>query len=249
MAPVGWKTPKQASARVYHYSKQLCDGEVVKIEKKTKLGREAELETWRCWWVRERAEVYMLSLPSGNSGMVYSSLKFMQRTDSAPNPQLSGGIPQALYNNWEPRWGKLHFLNWTSSKDHCGLQYHRRPFRCRWSVLLPQTVMKPGIHVDICNLCCWSKPRWCPQALPFLGAMLMWVACVNHLSPCWGLRSVQPLRAISESGILILPRALLMSVTLVFLDKVAVVLKVSALIIFCRNTAYFWKENKEELTK
>lgn len=67
VAPVGWKTPKQAQARVYHYSKQICDGEVVKIEEKNRAGDRGR--TGDLMALMDEREVYMLSLLSGNSGM------------------------------------------------------------------------------------------------------------------------------------------------------------------------------------
>lgn len=156
--------------------------------------------------MRERSTCCHCSVGTAGwgSGMMYNSLEFMQTIDSAPKLPLSGGIPQALGNNRDPRRGKLHFLNWTSSKSHCDLQYHKRPFWHRWSMLLPQTVMKPGMHMDICNFCCWSKPRWCLQASLSQGAMLMWVACAttwDHVE-AWDRCSHS---LISESGIFVLP--------------------------------------------
>lgn len=47
--------------------------------------REAELETWWEWQVRERAEIYLLPLPSRVALMVYSSLELMRVQTQPPN--------------------------------------------------------------------------------------------------------------------------------------------------------------------
>lgn len=47
--------------------------------------REAELETWWEWQVRERAEVYLLPLPRRVALMVYNSLELMQVQTQPPN--------------------------------------------------------------------------------------------------------------------------------------------------------------------
>lgn len=33
-----------------------------------------------------------------------------------------------------------------------------RPHWCQWSMLLPQTTMKPEMRVDMCSLCCCPDP-------------------------------------------------------------------------------------------
>lgn len=94
---------------------------------------------------------------------------------------------------WKPEIRKDSLSGLAFSKGHLGPPYHLRPYKCRWSMLVVHTKMKPEFHVGICRLCLWLVPWWCPQILLPQCTMLMWVAHVttwdhvdtHGLWSCW----------------------------------------------------------------
>lgn len=124
----------------------------------------------------------------------------------SPNMLLGYRIPLALGNDRGLKWGTVHFLDWTSLKDHCGLQYHQKMCWYHWSILLAQTGMKPEIQVEVCSLGDILR-LGCLRSHAGLSGLS------NHLRP-WGDRLLVPaaLRVMSGSVVLIQPRAMLVLV-------------------------------------
>lgn len=102
-------------------------------------------------------------------------------------------IPLALGNDRGLKWGTVHFLDWTSLKDHCGLQYHQKMCWYHWSILLAQTWMKPEIQVEVCSLGDILR-LGCLRSHAGMSGLF------NHLRP-WGDRLLVPaaLRVMSRS--------------------------------------------------
>lgn len=82
----------------HHCKGQICDREVGKVEKQS---RYVGWCTWAWSWIRRTLDPQTCS------------------------PTL--GLPLALSNDWGLGWGKVHFLDLTSLKDHYGLQCHWSP--------------------------------------------------------------------------------------------------------------------------
>lgn len=74
--------------------------------------------------MRERAEVYILSLLISVVGMVYNSLEIMQTQTKPLNLMLDGGIPGSV-QRWRPEMRK---------DSLSGLDFLEVP---PWSMLLP----------------------------------------------------------------------------------------------------------------
>lgn len=145
-------------------------------------------DRWEGWWI---CVITKYSCP----GSVHQPGAYV--VDTAPQPATWPHNPPGSGQQWNQGWRKLHYLDWTSSKDH---YWHSLMTWWCFQVLLLQ-----GDHPDVSGKFTHWRQRWSLWPVQLLRAINRSVGLIQP-GPCWCLKPLQ------MSAAWLLPEAILMLV-------------------------------------